>query len=289
MQAYSLSPTEMILFAAAAGVIAVLLTLLVILFYSRGSRRPSDSVSAGELQGRLNELERISRHLEELRTLFILPRTRGDVGETLLAELLKNWLPRDNYSLQYGFSNGGRADAVIHLGNYMVAVDAKFPLQSVRDALVPADSSENAPELPAQIKRTFIQHARDIAAKYIRPDEGTLQFALMYIPSESLYYRCFVEDSRLSAAVLEQKIIPASPSTLFLYIQTVAYGLRGFRFSRKAEQMIARLFELQTELRSFEKNLGTTATHLKNLTNAFDSLSTNYRRVDTLMQEIDKE
>jgi DNA recombination protein RmuC len=170
----------------------------------------------------------------------------------------------------------------------MVAVDAKFPMQSVRDALMPADSTEPVPEVPAQIKRTFIQHAKDIASKYIRPDEGTLQFALMYIPSESLYYRCFVEDSRLSAAVLEQKIIPASPSTLFLYIQTVAYGLRGFRFSRKAEQMIARLFELQTELRSFEKNLGTTATHLKNLTNAFDSLTTNYRRVDTLMQELDK-
>ncbi|MGC9311065.1 MAG: DNA recombination protein RmuC [Sediminispirochaetaceae bacterium] len=289
MQAYSLSPAEMVLFAAAAGVTAVILTLVVVLFYSRGSRRSSDSISTGELQGRLNELERISRHLEELRTLFILPRTRGDVGETLLAELLKNWLPQENYSLQYGFSNGGRADAVIHLGNYMVAVDAKFPLQSVRDALIPADSTETVPEVPAQIKRTFIQHARDIASKYIRPDEGTLQFALMYIPSESLYYRCFVEDSRLSAAVLEQKIIPASPSTLFLYIQTVAYGLRGFRFSRKTEQMIARLFELQTELRSFEKNLGTTATHLKNLTNAFDSLTTNYRRVDTLMQEIDKE
>ena len=289
MQAYSLSPAEMVLFAAAAGVTAVLLTLLVILLYSRSSRKSSDSIPSGELQVRLNELERISRHLEELRTLFILPRTRGDIGETLLAELLKNWLPRENYSLQYGFSTGGRADAVIHLGNYMVAVDAKFPLQSVRDALVSNEAQEAVPEIPAQIKRTFIQYARDIASKYIRPDEGTLQFALMYIPSENLYYRCFVEDSRLSAAVLEQKIIPASPSTLFLYIQTVAYGLRGFRFSRKAEQMIARLFELQTELRSFEKNLGTTATHLKNLTNSFDSLSTNYRRVETLMQEIDKD
>jgi len=278
-------PAEIVLTAVAVSVLSILLTLLI----SRRSHGPSDSAHLGELQGRLNELERISRHLDELRTLFILPRTRGDIGETLLAELLKNWLPKENFSLQYGFSNGNRADAVIHLGQYMVAVDAKFPMQSVREVLISSNEADTTPEIPSQIKRTFIQHADDIASKYIRPDEGTLQFALMYIPSENLYYRCFVEDSRLSAAVLERKVIPTSPSTLFLYIQTVAYGLRGFRFSQKAEQMIAQLYEIQTELRGFDKNLSTTATHLKNLTRSFDSLSNNYRRVDLLVNRIGKD
>jgi len=287
MSAFTLSPVELVLFAGAVCIITVLLVLLVL----GRSRKQPDAPYVGELQGRLNELERISRHLEELRTLFILPRTRGDVGETLLSGLLENWLPKENFSLQYSFSTGSRADAVIHMGKYMVAVDAKFPLQSVKEALLPDISGDSnpVPEIPAQTRRTFIQHAKEIAAKYIRPEEGTLQFALMYIPAESLYYRCFVEESSLTAAVMEYKVVPVSPSTLFLYIQTVAYGLRGFRFSQKAEQMIAHLFELQTELRSFEKNLGTTATHLKNLTNAFDSLTGSYRKIDTLMQRIDRD
>jgi len=270
-----------------AGFFLITLALIFLLFIkSRGS---SETNSLGELKGRLHELEQISRTIEELRTLFIMPRTRGDLGETILAELLKNWLPDENYTLQYSFSSGTRVDAVIHLGQYMVGIDAKFPLQSVKEALIPKDNEETPGEIPGQVKRTFLHHARDIAGKYIRPDEGTLQFALMYIPSESLYYRCFVEDSQLSARILEQKVVPTSPSTLFLYIQTVAYGLRGFRFSQKAEQMVSHLSELQTELRTFDRNMGTASTHLKNLIHSFDNLSQSHRRIDTLMKRLEKD
>ncbi len=271
--------------------IIILAVLLTILFQKLLFRKnEGHNLQLGELQGRLNQLEKISGSLEELRTLFIVPHTRGGVGETLLEELLRNWLPEQGYSLQYGFQNGNRADAIIRLGNYIVAVDAKFPLQSVRDALLPlpAEQGDAPREIPAQIKRTFIRHARDIAEKYIRPEENTLQFALMYIPSENIYYRCFVEDGDLSASVLKQKVVPVSPSSLFLYIQTVAYGLKGFNFSRKAEKLLTYLYEVQTEMAAFDHTLNTAGTHLRNLTRSFDTLSNQSKRIETLLKRIEK-
>ena len=263
--------------------------LVVVLILWKSRTRPRSDWSLGELQGRLNELEKISGNLEELRSMFVLPRTRGDVGEKLLNELLHNWLPPDAFALQYGFKDGTRADAVIFLGSYMVAVDAKFPFQSVREVFGGSDEQPvpSGQKIPAQVKRTFIQHARSISEKYIRPDQGTLQFALMYVPSETLYYNCFVEDSELSAAVLAEKVVPAGPTNLFLYLQTVAYGLRGFNFPKQAEEIISRLTEVQQEMASFDKELATAATHLKNFTRMFDSLLSRYRRIDNLVKRIE--
>ena len=257
----------------------LLCALLAVIILRKSSR------DTGELQGRLKELEKISSHIDELRSLFILPRTRGDVGEKLLGELLHNWLPQDAYSLQYGFKDGTRADAVIFMGQYLVAIDAKFPFQSVREVLT---QSAQEKKLPAQVQRTFVQHARSIAEKYIRPDQGTLQFALMYVPSETLYYNCFVEDSELSAAVLAEKVVPVGPANIFLYIQTIAYGLRGFNFPQEAEEVISRLAEVQQEMSAFDKEISTASTHLKNFTRMFDSLLVRYRKIDNLVRRIEQ-
>ncbi|MFW5712842.1 MAG: DNA recombination protein RmuC [Spirochaetota bacterium] len=277
--------------------LVLLFTLVLVLVLWKNRTRHKDDWSLGELQGRLNELERISGNLEELRSMFVLPRTRGDVGEKLLNELLRNWLPPDSFALQYGFKDGTRADAVIFLGSYMVAVDAKFPFQSVREvfggqeeahpASPDAQPMSSDKKIPAQVKRTFIQHARSISEKYIRPDQGTLQFALMYVPSETLYYNCFVEDSELSAAVLAEKVVPVGPTNLFLYLQTVAYGLRGFNFPKQAEEIISRLSEVQQEMTAFDKEMATASTHLKNFTRMFDSLLSRYRRIDNLLKRIE--
>ncbi|HKK64981.1 MAG TPA: DNA recombination protein RmuC [Clostridia bacterium] len=263
----------------------LLCALLVVLILRKSNRHEQNSRDTGELQGRLNELEKISSHIDELRSLFILPRTRGDVGEKLLGELLHNWLPQDAFSLQYGFKDGTRADAVIFMDRYLVAIDAKFPFQSVREVLT---QSTQEKKIPAQVRRTFIQHARSIAEKYIRPDQGTLQFALMYVPSETLYYNCFVEDSELSAAVLAEKVVPVGPANIFLYIQTIAYGLRGFNFPQEAEEVISRVAEVQQEMTAFDKEISTASTHLKNFTRLFDSLLVRYRKIDNLVRRIEQ-
>ena len=118
---------------------------LIIALTGRGRRR-RDREPQEMLSRHLPELDRISRRLDELRKVFLTPHIRGGVGETLLEELIRNWLPAESYSFQYGFRNGSRADAVIRLGNYLVAVDSKFPLESVQGIFGGEETEESGEE-----------------------------------------------------------------------------------------------------------------------------------------------
>jgi DNA recombination protein RmuC len=268
--------------------------LLLVLMLQRGGR--SGHADRERLAARLEELNRISSRIDDLHAMFTLPHVRGGVGETLLEELLRNWLPEQAYSLQHSFSNGSRADAVVRMGRYLVAIDAKFPLQSVQQALGESrdenqQSSRDAggepsQSLPASVRRTFRGHARDIAEKYIRPEEGTLQFAIMYIPSERLYYRCFVEDARLAEEVLSHHVVPTGPSALFIYLQTVAYGLRGFAMPDQARELNAALHELRKENEALAGDLSTAAGHLKNLTGAMDAVDRRERKLERILDRL---
>jgi DNA recombination protein RmuC len=276
---------------------AVLLTLLL----SRRLQR-ADGTSRQEREGRirlesrLEQLERISSRIDELHSMFMLPHVRGGIGETLLEELLRNWLPAEAFSLQHSFRGGGRADAVIKMGPYLVAVDAKFPLQTIRQTLEDAPEAEQqakqgesrSPGRPVSgaVRRTFLGHARDIAEKYIRPEEGTLQFAIMYVPSERIYYRCFVEDASLAGELLQMHVVPTGPSALFLYLQTVAYGLRGFSMPGRAKELNALLYELRKEGTALSRELKTAAGHLKNLTGSLDAVDRRERRLTRLLDRL---
>jgi DNA recombination protein RmuC len=225
----------------------------------------------------------------------------------MLEELLRNWLPKEAFQLQHTFRSGGRADAVVKMGHYLVAVDAKFPLQTVREALdesgtardggdarqselskKDAESARADRSVPAAVRRSFLKHAGDIAEKYIRPEEGTLQFAVMYVPSERVYYRCFVEDASLAGEVLNRHVVPAGPSALFLYLQTVAYGLRGFAMPERARELTAALYELRKESAALAKDLSTAAGHLKNLTGALDAADRRERSLERILDRLEE-
>jgi DNA recombination protein RmuC len=191
------------------------------------------------------------------------------VGETILAELLGSWLPRKAFELQYGFSNGTRVDAAIKLGNKIVPVDSKFPMEAVQRFF--DTEPERSARIPADVRKGFQKHVTDISERYIRPAEGTMGFALMYIPSEATYYRLFVErPGELMAIALDRNVVPVSPGTLFLYLQTIAYGLRGLSLPEETEKLIGELSRLNEDLSAFMKSFQTAGTHLRNLTHAFD-------------------
>ncbi|MFP4490868.1 MAG: DNA recombination protein RmuC [Spirochaetaceae bacterium] len=267
------------------------------------------------LAERLEELDKISSSLDKLQNFFVTPHIRGGIGETLLEELIRNWLPSNAYAFQYSFAGGARADAVIKLGSYLVAIDSKFPLESVGEVFsnYPTEDSgegmktgETAADgegaypgktgkhrkatasspLPSSVRRSLLSHAKSISTKYIQPEEGTLQFAVMYIPSESVYYRCFVRESSLAEELLALNVVPAGPYSLFLYIQTVAYGLRGFAFPKRAREITELTYQLKTEVESLAAELSTSATHLKNLNGAFDTLAKRGRRLEAAAERI---
>src|SRR5829696_4406679 len=188
--------------------------------------------------GQTNEqmLER-AKDLSRLQEALRPPKARGGFGEHLLGNLLADTFPRDKYQLQYTFKSGERVDAVIRLDRSLVPVDAKFPLDNFQ-RLVEADADAQRELHAKQFARDVKHHVDAIAQKYIRPDEGTYEFALMYLPAEAVYYelvcgRLGGESSPLAYA-LERRVIPVSPSTLHAYLLVLVLGFKGMQIEEHA-------------------------------------------------------
>jgi len=262
------------------------LLLLFLLLRRRGSGTPEPEGKEEilyKMSGRLEQLDRMARQMEELNRIFSNPRMRGGLGETLMEELIRNWLPAESYRFQHPFSNGQRADAVILMGSYKVAVDAKFSLEQVRSLL-----DESSEELPAAVRRVFLAHGRSIAEKYILPREGTLPFALMYIPSESMYYRAFIrEGGSLMEELLKSGILPVSPSTLFVYLQTVVYGFRGYSFSARSRELMNLVSQVRQDYEILARQYSLTGTHLKNLQKSWEEASSRMEKMDRTIRAMD--
>ncbi|MFP4377547.1 MAG: DNA recombination protein RmuC [Spirochaetales bacterium] len=275
--------------------VAVVSSIVAIVVLVTASRRRTNETEAAGNAPLLSQIEQVRGEIRALSELFLVPRTRGAVGETLLAELLRAWLPERSYELQYSFSTGSRVDAVIRLGERLVPVDSKFPLeayQRAREGRASADGATGAAggRLPGELRRTIQKHIEAISSRYLLPDEGTMPFALMYIPAEPVYIDLFASrTNELLELALANNVVPTSPSTLFLYLQTVAYGLRGLSIPREAAQILENIKRLDGALAAFQKEFGVATTHLRNLTRAFDeakrTLSEVERARDRLIDE----
>jgi len=266
----------------AVGVAAFALALAVVaLLLSRGRKRdPMTAVM--EATGRLEA------QLRSISELFIVPRTRGAVGETVLAELLGSWLPRKSYELQYGFRTGARVDAIVRLGSRLVPIDSKFPLEAASRFFASNPTKETP--LPGDVRKAFLKHITDIAERYIRPDEDTMAFALMYIPAERVYYSIFVErPDELLAEALRRNVVPVSPGTLFVYLQTVAYGLRGLALPENIQSLVDQLDRLRSELAALRKTFDVANSHLRNLSKTFDDAGNRLGRIELLTDQITRQ
>ncbi|MFW5849984.1 MAG: DNA recombination protein RmuC, partial [Spirochaetota bacterium] len=266
---YPRSMTPALYAALAVAAVALIAALAALIVVSRRNRPP------GELPALISQIDTVRSELRGLSDLFLVPRTRGAVGETILGELLASWLPEGAYDLQYSFSNGTRVDAVIRLGSRLVPVDSKFPLEAIqRYRLAETDS------LPADVKKSFRKHIDDISGRYINPSEGTMGFALMYVPAEGVYVELFASrNEELMRYALEKNVVPVSPATLFLYLQTVAYGLRGLAIPEDTRRLLDSLTALRGELAAFARNFELAGGHLRNLTRAFDEAGSRLNRV----------
>lgn len=258
-------------------------TLIVVVIVGR-VRAGSQGDSITKIGERLATIDRISDDLEALSKLFMIPHARGGFGETMLNELLRSWLPAGSYILQHTFADGARVDAVIKLSNYLIPVDAKFPLESLRPVL---EQETGGGALPADARRALRKHVEAIRSRYIRPEEGTLHFALMYIPSERVYYHAFVAESggALEEAV-RSGVVPVGPGGLFLYLQTVAYGLRGLALQGRRRELLELFTRSYRELQELGRAFGTAGTHLKNLSRSHDEIRGRLHRLDASLAKL---
>jgi DNA recombination protein RmuC len=208
------------------------------------------------------QLAEQAKGLGELQQILRPPKARGGFGELLLGQLLADRLPPTAYALQYGFAGGERVDAVIKVGERLVPIDSKFPLDNFK-RMLDAENDIERQQFEKLFGRDVKTHVDAIASKYIRPDEGTYEFAFMYLPSEAIYYEltCGKTGALLDYAQ-SKSVVPVSPTTLTAYLHVIVLGLKGLQIEKHAEEIKANCARLQTEFGKFKEDFELVGTHL---------------------------
>lgn len=235
---------------------------------------------SGELARVTEEMKRVhdvGKDISTLQEILRAPKLRGILGEFFLEDLLAQYFAKEQYAMQHMFKNGNTVDAVLYVRDKkMVPIDAKFPLENFKRILEVQPEPERE-----KAKRAFRQdvkkHIDTIAQKYIFPDEGTLNFALMYIPAENVYYEIIVRDrdtdTPLAAYALSHNVFPVSPNTFALYLTTILSGLRGMEIEQRAQDIMAMLERLRGDFGKFEEEFFVLGKHLLHARNSYDTSS----------------
>ena len=261
---------------------------------SLGERLDNAARVVGNVQKSLGGIEEASRRIYEvgkdiasLQEILRAPKLRGGFGEFLLEDLLAQVLPADHFSAQYSFRSGEKADAVIKLGTSLVPVDAKFPLENFKRALQ-AESDEERTRAKKQFTADVKKHIDAIAQKYILPDEGTYDFALMYIPAENVYYETIIKDEStaeksLSEYALSKRVIPVSPGSFYAYLQAIVLGLKGMKVEARAKEIIRYIGRLQGDFARFRDDFDLVGKHLGHAQSSFQSAD---KRIEQFEQKL---
>lgn len=249
---------------------------------SLGERLDNAARVVGGVQKSLGGLEEANRRIYEvgkdiasLQEILRAPKLRGGLGEFFLEDLLGQILPPQHFTTQYSFRSGEKVDAVIKLGASLVPVDAKFPLENFKK-LMEAQSDDERGRAKKQFAADVRRHIDAIAGKYILPDEGTYDFALMYIPAENVYYETVIKDEasderNLSQYAMSKRVIPVSPNSFYAYLQAIVLGLKGLRIEDRTKEIIQYLGRLQGDFAKFRDEFALLGKHLNHAQSSFQS------------------
>ena len=225
--------------------------------------------------------------LQSLQDILKNPKQRGILGEYYLETLLKNVLPPGNYQMQYAFKNGEIVDAAVFVKDKVIPVDSKFSLENYNRLSEARDPSEKE-----RLEKVFMNDLKlriQETAKYIRPEEGTMEFAFMFIPHEAVYYDLLVnkvgavtEDTEnlIQRAASKYKVIIVSPTSFLAYLQTVLQGLKAMQIEETAKDLIKRVGELGQHLSKYDQFMLKLGNSLGTTVNAYNTAHKELKKVD---------
>jgi DNA recombination protein RmuC len=231
-----------------------------------------------ELQAVTGQVVGLSQGVRDLSRILESPKLRGAMGEFQLGEMLRQVLPSDVYEEQYSIEGRSKesVDAVIKLKEGMLCIDSKFPLNNARLLL---ETEVNEEGIKAA-RKAFAQDVKvmveGIASKYIIP-EKTLDFALMFIPAESVYYE-LLKDSELHQFCLKKHVIPVSPNSFYAYLQAIAVGFRGLKIQGEAKKIEATILRLKGDFQKFLLDFNKVGKHLKDAQTQYNNVEDRVER-----------
>ena len=244
-----------------------------------------DQISQIQLQ--LGEVQQAGKQMSQtaqtLEGILGGAKSRGSLGEVTLERLLEDSLPSAQYAMQYRFSSGEAADAVIKLRDKkLMAIDSKFPLDAYRRISTDGDEARRA--FATAVKG----HADAITKKYIVPEEGTLDVALMFVPSETVYYELLQtldnKGQPLDAYCRDKHVIAVSPNTLYAHLCVIAMGLRGMQMEENAKRLLESLSGMEKQMEKFADKFGTLGTHLKNAQQSYSESDKLFERAQNTLE-----
>ena len=280
----------------------IVLVAVVVLIYVTVNKRPSDEIVEwlkstsnrlenqntsfnerldnaariiSQVQRNIGEFSEIGRGMKDLQQFLNSPKLRGNMGEHVLKELLKQFLPNQSFELQYSFKSGEKVDAAIKTSGGIIPVDSKFPMENFR-------KMQDDPIAKKEFERDVKKHIDDISRKYILVDEGTVDYALMYIPSEAVYYE-IINNSDLFDYSSEKRILIVSPSTFYAYMKAILMSFEGQKIEAQAKEILSSLRAIQKDYGKAQDNLGILQKHL---TNAYNMMGNVFSSFDSLGQKI---
>ena len=276
-------------------ILGVILVILFILIFKLGKessflnsqRTVAEGIS--KLYERIGGLDRGSQEILQLTKSFhdILKPTkaRGVFGESILESLLRDVLPKEVIISQYGFKDGKRVDFAIKLPTVIVPIDAKFSVEPFKNYIDAKEADKKAQHRICleSIKRRILE-----TATYIYPDEGTSDFALMYVPSEAVYYFIITETEALEFAN-QKKVFVVGPSTLYAYLKTILVGFQAIKIEKRAKQIYDNLKRLEKDVVVFMRDYGTLGTHIRSASSKYEDLSKRIERISSRIHTIEAE
>ncbi len=225
--------------------------------------------------------------LQNLQDILKNPKQRGILGEYYLETLLKNVLPPGSYQMQYGFKDGEIVDAIVRVKDKIIPVDSKFSLENYNRVAEEKNEAEKA-----RLEKVFVNDLKNRiieTSKYIRPSEGTMDFAFMFIPHEAIYYDLLVNkigavtedaDNLIQRAANKYKVIIVSPTSFLAYLQTVLQGLKAMQIEETAKDIIQRVGELGKHLKAYEEYHIKLGNNLATVVNQYNFSAKELKKVD---------
>lgn len=239
----------------------------------------------GLVNKELGEMSQIGQSLQNFQDLLKNPKLRGGLGEQGLKDMLAQTFPHELYKMQHKFRNGQIVDAAIKIEAGIVPVDAKFPLENF-NRILKAKSNAERDDARRKFRSDFRVHVNAIAKKYILTDEGTVDFALMYIPSETVYYELISNENDLHDYAINVKVIPTSPNTFFYYLRSIMLGLQGKRISEMSKQILSTLKVIQSETHKFGDNLSVLNRHVTNAKSTMEKVDSDFTRLKGKIEKV---
>lgn len=257
------------------------------------TRLDTASTIMSQVQKSIGEFSEIGRSMHDLQQFLQSPKLRGNIGEQVLKELLAQHFPPQSYELQYTFKNGERVDALIKTSNGCIPIDSKFPMENFRNMNETTEKNEKE-KYRKDFERDVKKHIQDISKKYILTSEGTCDYALMYIPSEAIYYE-IINNASLFEYAGGLKVLPVSPISFYAYMKAILMSLEGQRIESQAKEILHLLHAIKKDYEKVDGALLTLTSHVNHAYNQtaqvsklFNSLGQKLSSTNLLSEKAEK-